>query len=207
MSPTGDARGYAIARNTLIDALLALATLPPKSFVLVGAHAVYLRAPEIIPSVAPFTLDGDIVADPQKIRRPRFIRERLEAAGFSLRGERGGLYYLPNAPPDDQYASKVDVLVPAGVAHLWEMDGYSARDASATMEQPGLEVALVDHSPMLIEPIDSDQGSKSVVIEVAGSVSLLVAKGWKIGVLRTRSRGLSGGREGHNGCVPLASCL
>jgi hypothetical protein len=181
MSLTGDARNYATARKTLISGLVALADLPPGSFVLVGAHAVYLRAPGHIPSMAPFTLDGDLAADPRKIGRPRDILDRLEAAGFSLRGEHGGLYGIPDAPQDEKEASKLDILVPQGVAHLWNMDGYGARDASATMEQPGLELALFDHSPMLLAQIDLDQHPHSISVEVAGTVALLVAKGWKIG--------------------------
>ena len=87
MNGTGasDAKGYAIARSALFDALLALAPLPEKSFVLVGAQAVYLRAPEeVIPSIPAFTLDGDLVADPLKLRRPRLIIEHLERGGFAL---------------------------------------------------------------------------------------------------------------------------
>ena len=181
MNPTGEAKGYAIARKTLINALLAFETLPPESFVLVGAHAVYLRAPESIGSIAPFTLDGDLAANPKKIGRARTIRDRLEAVGFCLRGRTSGLYHLSGAPPDEQYASRVDILVPEGVAHLWRADGYDARDASATLVQPGLELSLVDHSPMSIGPIDVDHDSRSVVVEVAGILALLVAKGWKIG--------------------------
>lgn len=180
MSPNGADRGYAIARSTLIEALRALAPLSPEGFILVGAHAVYLRAPEIIASIAPFTLDGDLVADPRKIGRARLIRDRLEGAGFELRGRAPGLYSDTAAPSDEQYAARVDILVPSGVAHLWEAEGYSARDASATMALPGLEVTLVDHSPMLLAPIGVRRNTEPVTVEVAGIVALLVAKAWKI---------------------------
>ncbi len=76
MSPPGDGRGYAIARRTLIHALRALAPLPEGSFVLVGAQAVYLRAPNGIATIAPFTLDGDLAADPRKIGSARAIPDR-----------------------------------------------------------------------------------------------------------------------------------
>jgi hypothetical protein len=182
MSLTGDDKNYATARKTLISGLIALADFPPGSFVLVGAHAVYLRAPRIVPSMAPFTLDGDLAADPRKIGRPRDILDRLEAAGFSLRGEYGGLYGIPDAPQDEKEASKLDILVPQGVAHPWKkLDSYGARDVSATMEQPGLELALFDHSPMTLSQIDPSQRPQSIRVEVAGTVALIVAKGWKIG--------------------------
>lgn len=182
MNNTGapDAKGYAIARGALFDALLALAPLPPNSFVLVGAQAVYLRAPEgVIPSIAPFTLDGDLVADPLKIRHPRLIIEHLERGGFSLRGT-NGLYVLSKAPLDEQYAARVDIFVPASDEHKWEIESYSTRDASAIFVQPGLELALVDHSPMEIRPIDTSQPNESITVEVAGTLALLIAKGWKI---------------------------
>ncbi len=175
-----DAKGYAIARSALFDALRALAPLPEKSIVLVGAQAVYLRAPEqVIPSIAPFTLDGDIVADPHKIRRPRIIIELLEGAGFTLRGA-NGLYVLAGAPIDEQYAARVDIFVPAGVEHTWEAEGYNMRDARATFVQSGLELALVDHSTMIVMPVDVSRKNEGIAVEVAGTVALLIAKAWKI---------------------------
>jgi hypothetical protein len=106
MSLTGDSEGYAIVRRTLISGFRALASFPKNSFVLVGAHAVYLRAVENIPSIAPFTLDGDLVADPRMIGRPRRIRDHLEAAGFVLRGSTPGLYCIP-APADEQSTERL----------------------------------------------------------------------------------------------------
>ena len=182
MSNSGadNANGYAIARSALFDALRALAPLPAESFILVGAQAVYLRAPDpVIPTIAPFTLDGDLVVDPRKIARPRLIIELLERGGFSLRGE-NGLYELKDAPPNERYAARIDVFVPAAESHLWELEGYNARDSMATFSQPGLEVAIVDHSPMLIKPAKSVDQNESVTVEVAGTPSLLIAKGWKI---------------------------
>ena len=181
MNPSGDARGNAIARWTLIHALRALAPFPAGSFVLVGAQAAYLRAPKGITAIAAFTLDGDLAADPRKIRRARSIPEHLERAGFVFRNDIGGFYSHGGAAPDDRYASKLDILVPQGVAHLWEAEGYNRRDSHATHSQPGLELCLVDHSPMRLSPIDSNDDADSVMVEVASILALLVAKGWKIG--------------------------
>jgi hypothetical protein len=181
MSLLGDDRGYAIARRTLIHALRALAPLPDGSFVVVGAQAVYLRAPEGISAVAPFTLDGDLVADPSKIRTARAIPDHLERAGFVFRNEYGGFYSLGDAAPDERYASKIDILVPHAVEHLWESENYGIRDSRAAQSQRGLELCLLDHSPMRLGPVGTNNDSESVTVEVAGILALLVAKGWKIG--------------------------
>lgn len=181
MNRFGDDRGYAIARRTLIDGLRALAPLPPGSVVLVGAHAVYLRAPEVIRAMSPFTLDGDLLADPRKIRRARAIPDCLARAGFVFRNEYGGFYTRRDAVPDEAYASRLDILVPRTVEHLWEAKGYNRRDSLATHSQQGLELCLLDHSPMEITLIDAQDASGSAVVEVASILALLVAKGWKIG--------------------------
>ena len=148
---------------------------------MVGAQAVYLRAPEGITAIAAFTLDGDLAADPRKIRRARSIPEHLERAGFVFRSDIGGFYSHSGAAPDDRYASKLDILVPQGVAHLWEAEGYDQRDRHATHSQPGLELCLVDNSPMRLSPIGSNDDAESVMVDVASILALLVAKGWKIG--------------------------
>jgi len=170
--------GYAISRETLIDAIEALKRLSSEGFVLVGAQAVYLRSPEIELPIPPFTLDGDVVVDPRKIRRPRAILESLETAGFTLRGH-NGLYHRKNAPLDQLRATEIDVFVPARFDSEWEMDGFSARDASAVMSQEGLELALVDHSPMLMEAVGESR--LPLLVEVAGIGALVVAKAWKLG--------------------------
>jgi len=131
--------------------------------------------------MSPFTLDGDLAADPRKIRRARAIPDHLEPAGFVFRNEYGGFYSLDDVTEDDRYASKIDVLVPQAVEHLWEAEDYSTRDSRATHSQQGLELCLLDHSPMALRPIDFDDVSEPVVVEVASILALLVAKGWKIG--------------------------
>src|SRR5580704_230846 len=159
MNPIGDGRGYGVARRTLILALNALADLPPRSFILVGAQAVYLRAPNPVVAIPPFTLDGDLVADPSRIGRPQLILDRLEANGFELRDNRAGLYRLANAAEEDLYASRIDILVPEGDAHRWDAVGYNMRGISATMRQDGLELTLVDHSTMTLRPIENVRGT------------------------------------------------
>jgi hypothetical protein len=189
MNLSGDARGYAIARRTLIHAVRALAPLSRDGFILVGAHAVYLRAPELIPVITPFTLDGDLAADPRKIRVARRIPDYLEPAGFVFRDQYGGFYSRADAAPEDRYASKIDILVPEGMNHLWDGANYGTRDALAVHSQPGLELCVVDHSRMRLGPIGADQGRiEAVDVEVASALALLIAKGWKIGERHEQGR-------------------
>ncbi len=181
MSLLGDARKYAISRRALIQAIRALAPLPEGSFVLIGAHAVYLRAPDVITSIAPFTLDGDLAANPRKIRTAQTIVDHLERGGFVFRNHYGGFYTRDDAPPDERDASKLDILVPQSAEHLWELDGYSKRDALATHSQQGLELCLLDYSPMRLGLVETNDDAESVIVAVASILALLVAKGWKIG--------------------------
>jgi hypothetical protein len=150
MSPNGGISGYAVARKTLIDGCRALEVFPRNSFVLVGAHAVYLRAPESIPSIAPFTLDGDLAANPVYIGRPRDIRDRLEAAGFSMRGRTPGLYQITGAPADhspmtlssvDEAVSVDSIVVEvAGIVALLVSKGWKIGERFAEGSQAFQEV-------------------------------------------------------------------
>ncbi|HTU68830.1 MAG TPA: hypothetical protein VMF11_00800 [Candidatus Baltobacteraceae bacterium] len=170
--------GYAISRATLIDALRALAPLSSDGFILVGAQAVYLRSSQVELPIPAYTLDGDVVVDPRKIRRPRVIADSLEAAGFALRGH-NGLYHRYRAPLEHLRATEIDVFVPARFDADWNLEGYNSRDVAAVMSQAGLELALVDHSPMPLEAISEPRAP--LVVEVAGITALVVGKAWKLG--------------------------
>lgn len=180
MSQSGEDSAYGVARRTLIYAFKSLSSLPKDSLVLVGAHAVYLRAPEIVAGSSPFTYDGDIVVDPRRIARPRMIFDRLQSAGFALRTRHSGLYSLENGEHPGAFGGQLDVFVPEGFASSWYSSTRDSADVAAAMSQEGLELALLDHSPMQLTGIESNK-SDSIVVEVAGITSLLVAKGWKIG--------------------------
>lgn len=174
----GDAEAYTIARRTLVEATIALQSLAPEAFVLVGAHAVYLRAPENDLGVPAFTLDGDLAVNPTLLTGSRAVRVRLGEAGFDLRERHSGLYERRGVHVDVQRASRVDIFVPAAFEYAWSSEGYDAR---AVMVQPGLEACLVDRSPMELVTLDDGRPRLSASIHVAGIVALLVAKGWKIG--------------------------
>ena len=76
---------YIAARRVLLDALIALE--PEGTVVIVaGAQTVYLRTG----SVAPFTVDGDLAIDPNKLRPDPVLEEVMEAADFSLQEIGGG---------------------------------------------------------------------------------------------------------------------
>src|SRR5579862_8613207 len=97
--------GYIIARTILLDALSALAHYGPKTVIVVGAQAIYLRCEgeDGIP-VAPFTLDSDLVVDLKSKTSKRPIREYLESLGYESRDEQPGLYQAPGLPREAQEA-------------------------------------------------------------------------------------------------------
>lgn len=181
MSESGaNPEGYATARRVLLDAVRALHQVT-NGIVLVGAQAVYLRAPDTSVPIAPFTLDGDLVADPRVIRRPRLISEALERAHFVPVDQYPGFYRATRVPADRIAAARVDVFVPERFANAWELEGYNAADARAVSPQPGLELALFDHSPMRLSALDDVEPERAITLEVAGTLALVVAKGWKLG--------------------------
>lgn len=173
----GFAEAYALARRTLIEAATALHIVSTSGFVLVGAHAVYLRAPDSLFGIPAFTFDGDLAVNPRSVVYSDLVRKTLEAAGFDLRGRLARLYVRRGIPEPESRAARVDVLVPARVAHNWSADRY---DPLAALSQPGLEICLYDHSPMLVETHSDGVPPRSITLEVAGVVGLIVAKAWKL---------------------------
>jgi hypothetical protein len=178
MLPAGEANAHALSRRTLIEAVTALQALSPVAFVLVGAHAVHLRAPANELGLPAFTFDGDVVVNPTRLTRSRAVRVCLEEVGFDLRDRHSGLYERPGVDPDMRRATRIDVFVPAAFEYAWSGEGYDAR---AAMVQPGLEACLVDCSPMELMTLDDGGVQVSATVHVAGIVALLAAKGWKIG--------------------------
>jgi hypothetical protein len=173
-----DGNAYALARRTLVEAVIALQVLSPVAFVLVGAHAVYLRAPENDLGIPAFTLDGDLAVNPLLVVGSRAVRARLEEVGFDLRDLQSGLYERRGVHVDVRRAARVDIFVPAAFEYAWSSEGYDGR---AAMVQPGLEACLVDCSRMELATLDDGGPRLTASIHVAGIVALLVAKGWKIG--------------------------
>ncbi len=72
---------YVLARRVLLDALEALDD-QRAAVVLVGAQAIYLHTGDTDLAVAPFTIDGDVAINPEKLRVDPKLEEALRNAGF-----------------------------------------------------------------------------------------------------------------------------
>lgn len=74
----------------------------------------------------------------------------------------------------------MDLIVPAGVSgtkrRSARLTGHR-KDAARTI--PGLEAAVLDHSPLDVSALDSTDGRR-FRIKVAGAVALLIAKAYKL---------------------------
>jgi hypothetical protein len=170
-----------VARRVLLDALTAL-RYQIDAVTVVGAQAVYLRTPNASVRNAPFTSDGDLSIDPQRLADQPLLEETLRSAGFELMGEHlPGLWARQEKIGDRTVPVELDLLVPKGLAP--GVGRRSARvpphDGKATRWVEGLEVAAVDRSPMHVGSLDPTDG-RVVEVNVAGPAALLVAKAFKI---------------------------
>ena len=165
---------YVSARTGLLDALDALEA-HRGSLVLIGAQAIYLHTGEIAGTGIATTTDADLVLDADLLSRDPELATTLEAASFE-RGANPGAWVTKSG-------IGVDLMVAlhhsgrrkpdARAAHLEGHDTWSARPAS------GLEAALIDHSPAELTALDPAD-KRSMIVDVAGPASLLVAKCIKI---------------------------
>ena len=164
---------YVRARTVLLDALDALGA-HRDAVVLVGAQAVYLHSGDGDLVTAPTTTDADLALAPDGLAgRLPAVEEAMCAAGF-----------VPGAQPGIWLGRghvAVDLLVPAAVS------GPGRRGArlppphgkNAARKTFGLEPALVDNQPHVIQALDSED-PRQFSIKVAGPAALLVAKVVKI---------------------------
>jgi len=172
----------------LLDALEASAPYR-NSLILVGAQAVYLRTIKARLTVAPFTIDGDIVIDPSAMPSAPPLETALADAGFELGAQPGSWSRVVSIAGRDVKVD-VDFMVPAAVApgagtRSVELDGHSKR---ATRRVSGLEAALVDNGSLKIvafEPADS----RTIALRVAGPGALVIAKIHKIVDRKGSARG------------------
>lgn len=164
---------YVAARRVLLDALFLMQD-QIDALVLVGAQAVYLRAP-LGDSRPTFTTDADLAIDPDLLARVPDLGHKLSSAGFVL-DEHGnpGHWYSPDG-------IVVDLMVPAGSLptssrRTAPLDGQDRRTARSTR---GLEVSLYDNSLAEIAALDkTDLRTNS--LRVAGPAALVIAKSVKI---------------------------
>lgn len=165
---------YVAARRALLDALEALGE-HRDALILVGAQAIYLHTGEADVVVAPFTKDGDLVIDPSRLSADPRLEEAMRGADFKLSSQPG--IWLSSSS-----LAQIDLLVPeavagAGGSRSARIPGHEPR---AARRVHGLEGALVDHSPRILEPLDPAD-TRSIEAKVAGPAALLVAKLHKLG--------------------------
>jgi hypothetical protein len=174
---------YVAARRTLLDALIAVRD-HARSFVVVGAQAVYLRTGPLDASIAPFTTDGDLALDPRGLEAAPNLEEILRSAGFEPKVTDDGRDVIGTWTmhvTDVDESMEVDVHVPRSVSmgegrRAARLGEHGNRVARVT---DGLEAALVDYSTLTISSLDpSDR--RGVEAQVAGVAALYVAKVHKI---------------------------
>ena len=175
---------YSIARRVLLDALDALEP-HLSAVVLVGAQAVYLRTENLQLAVAPHTTDGDLVLDPDRLSVEPDLFAVMERAGFVLATDgaghsQPGMWMAYRKVEGRLVEVPVDLIVPSGVGtsrrRSANLPGH-ARGAARTI--PGLEAALIDHSPITITSLEASD-PRAFSVEVAGVTALLIAKAYKI---------------------------
>ena len=174
---------YVEARRALLDALTALQP-HIDAFVLIGAQAVYLRTAGRLPGYQPFTTDADLALDPSGLADLPLLADAMLGAGFEYSGEPGIWNRVMRRPgfPDD-ISVPVDLIVPEHVAAKAGRRGArlpGAHGRTAARKSVGVEGALVDHDPVEIASLETND-TRRVLVNVAGPAAMLVAKVHKLG--------------------------
>jgi len=170
---------YVAARRVLLDALEAIKD-QLHALVLVGAQAVYLHAGEPDLAVAPYTTDGDLAIDPDRLNPSPLLEVALAQAGFSIMRDAVGIWQTSVDVAGVPTTIGVDLLVPESV-------GGGGRRAAripphgkeVARKVVGLEGALVDKDRRVIAALDPTD-KRQIGLFVAGPAALVVAKTFKI---------------------------
>jgi hypothetical protein len=165
---------YVAARTVLLDALEALEDHLP-AIIVVGAQAVYLHTGAGDFVEQPMTTDGDLALNAAALGKEPEITTALKNADFR-----------PGSNPGSWLGAgevAVDIMVTPSQSGRTKKNARAARLSGhgewAARITPGLEPAVVDHAPQMLEALDpSDQ--RRVEVNVAGPAALLVAKAIKI---------------------------
>ena len=164
---------YILARKVLLDALEALGE-QRRAVILVGAQAVYHHVGESDIAVSPYTEDADLALSPELLLDAPALAEAMGVASFLMEPDKIGIWTNPEG-------ATVDLLVPDSVggpgrrgARLPEPHGKKV-----ARKVRGLEAALVDMAPTIINALDEEDG-RAFQINIAGPAALLVAKLIKI---------------------------
>jgi hypothetical protein len=168
MSESSVAREYVVARKVLLDCLALLAA-QSDALVLVGAQAIYLQTPAFDVGLAASTTDGDLAIDPDLLSEDPDLARVLLGAGFRAHSS-PGRWFSPEGVP-------IDLMVPTGALpestrRTAPLTGHGSETARRTA---GLELALIDNTPIKIPPLDP-LDSRVAVVKVAGPAALVVAK-------------------------------
>jgi hypothetical protein len=174
---------YVVARRVLLDALDAIG-VHRDAVILVGAHAVYMRAGEADLAVAPYTTDGDLAVNPAKLGSLPPLEQALTNAGFQPKAPTSVGIWITHRPTTSNPMTEVaiDLLVPASVSpgqgrRAAQLPGHDPRAARIVR---GLDAVIVDADPMPIRALDEEADGRVFDVHVAGPAALLVAKLHKI---------------------------
>jgi hypothetical protein len=168
-----------VARRVLLDGLMALES-HLAAITVVGAQAVYLRTPNAAIAAAAYTSDGDLGIDPAVLGDAPLVDEVLHDAGFTLRNaDQPGLWVRPETVGDQLVHVELDVLVGSSLASGGRGARIPPHGKMCAKKVPGIEVAVVDRSPMLVTSLEPDD-LRGVTVHVAGAAALLVCKAYKI---------------------------
>jgi hypothetical protein len=108
------------------------------------------------------------------------IEEVLRGAGFFLRDEnQPGLWVRTVSVGGELQDIGLDVLVGDTLADGGRGARIPPHGKMCAKKVPGIELAVVDRSPMTISSLDPDD-RRTTVVDVAGPAALLVAKAYKI---------------------------
>ncbi len=167
---------YVAARRVLLDALLALQP-HAHAFVVVGAHAVYLRTGDAGIPIAPFTTDADLAVDPALLAEQPELERLLVDAGFTRDNQQPGAWTATTTVDGQDITVPVDLMVPTAVAppggsRSVRLPGH---DKMATRRAAGLEAALIDNDVQHLRALDPAD-TRAVSVRVAGATALIIAK-------------------------------
>jgi hypothetical protein len=168
MSSEPAAPEYVVARRALLDVLELLAQ-QRTGLILVGAQAVYLRAPAEQAKRATYTTDADLAIDPDLLSDDPDIGKVMTDAGYE-RLANPGAFLAPTGV-------EIDLMVPEGAAgpsgrRSVTLPGQSRFTARRTA---GLELALLDADTMQIGALD-EADHRVIGLRVAGVAALTAAK-------------------------------
>ncbi|MEU4530780.1 hypothetical protein AB0F49_21380 [Micromonospora ureilytica] len=171
---------YIAARRVLLDALEALAE-HRQAVILAGAQAIYVRtgAADLDASVAPYTTDADLTLDPRVLGPDPRIEEAMRVAGFRLTTQ-PGIWAASTKVDGNQVVVPVDLLVPATMVAGNRSAKLPNHGDHAARRTPGLEAAVVDHSDISISSLEPGVDPRQLLVPVASTAALLVAKAHKL---------------------------